>query len=242
MISKILVVAVLCVACVLAEAPINRYRPQRFRQGPRQFFARQEAPYPESQGGEPKPEYGPPKPVYGPPTTTPSPQYGAPPSDADPEITNAEPTNPDAELVAGQPSRLTQFGQHLPTRKSPPKFSQRLELKQQVHQLPSTQVVTPFQQVVTPVQHVVSPVQQQVLSPVQLAALQQAGSYYIELPNGSIQRVNYLSEPSLLDETVYAKLQFRPVAEVQTTVAEPQLFVNTVVQSHVATDDSFEEL
>lgn len=66
MISKILIVAVLCVAYSLAEAPVNRYRSQRFRQAPpRQYsrqFARQEAPYPASQGGEPAAEYGPPKP------------------------------------------------------------------------------------------------------------------------------------------------------------------------------------
>lgn len=225
MISKILIVAVLCVTCILAEAPLNRYRYQRFRQAPpsRQYFARQEAPYPDAsqQGGEPKPEYGPPKPVYGPPpTTAPPPKYGPPPtSNADPEITDSN--NPDSEVV-GAPSRLSQFEKlTLPTKKSPQKFSQRLELQQQVQQFPSQQIVNPYQQVV---------------APVKLAAIQE-GSYFIQLPNGEIQRVDYLTQPSLVDNSVFAKLQFRPVAEVQTTVAEPQLFVNTLVQSHVSTDE-----
>lgn len=227
MISKILILSVLCITYTLAEAPLNRYRYQRFRQAPaRQFFARQEAPYPDStqQGGEPAAAYGPPstpQPVYGPPPTTPSPQYGAPPAIGEPEITN-ESANPDSEVV-GQPSRLTNFEQTLPTKKSPQKFSQRLELQQQVQQFPTQQVVSPVHSVFA--------------SPYQLAAIQQEGSYYIQLPNGAIQRVNYLTQPSVVDNSVLAKLEFRPVAEVQTTVAEPQLFVNTLVQSHVTTDE-----
>lgn len=228
MISKILVIAVLCVTYTLAEAP--RY--QRFRQPlKRQFFARQEAPYPDSsqQGGEPASAYGPPstpQSSYGPPSTTPSYQYGPPQSNGDPEITNES----DTEFV-GQPSRLTNFQQTLPTKKSPQKFSQRLELQQQVQQFPTPQVQRfPAQPVVAPIQPVFS-------SAYQLAAIQPEGSYYIQLPNGAIQRVNYLTQPSVVDNSVLAKLEFRPVAEVQTTVAEPQLFVNTLVQSHVSTDE-----
>lgn len=245
MFSKILVIAVLCVASTLAEAPVNRYRYQRFRQAPpRQFFARQEAPYPAAneQGGDPATVYGPPS------TTTPAPAYGPPPSvyglpssNGDTEITNNETTdNPDSEVV-GQPSRLTAFNQKLsaPTKKAQ-KFSQRLELQQQVQQFPGQQTITPVQPLVAPVQPVaVAQVQPfaatQFAAP--LTAIQQDGSYFIQLPNGSIQRVNYLTQPSLVDNSLLAQLQFRPVAEVQATVADPQLYVNTVVQSHVSTED-----
>lgn len=229
MISKIVIIAVLFVVYTLAEAPIDRNRFQRFRQAqPRQFFARQEeAPYPASQGGEPAAEYGPPKPTYGPPppTTTPSPEYGSPAAPG----ADVEPgDNSDTEVVA-QPSRFSQFGEKLtaPSKKSPQKFSQRLELQQQVQQFPNQRVVTtPF----------VAPVQQFV-APVQYAALQQAdGSYFIQLPSGSIQRVNYLAQPSLVDNSGLAKLQFRPIAEVQSTVTDPQFYVNTLVQSQVSTE------
>lgn len=227
MFGKLVVIAVLCITYTLAEAPVNRYRAQRLRQPPpRQFFGRQEAapaPYPDSQGGEPAAEYGPPKPVYGAPTT-PAPQYGPPPSNEDAEIPSESVNNQDSELVSGQPSRL----QSLPQKKQQ-KFSQRLELQQQVQQYPQQQqfitpVVSPFQQVVA-------------AAPAQLAAIQQDGSYFIQLPNGSIQRVNYVTQPNLVDNSVLAKLQFRPVAAVQATVAEPQLYVNTVVQSHVNSDE-----
>lgn len=259
MIGKVLIIAVLCVACILAEAPAYRYRAQRLRQSPpRQFFARQEAaPYPDSQrshgGGEPASEYGPP------PTHTPSSQYGPPPS-LDAEIPSESANNPEAEAealsFAGQPSRLQSFaGQPsrlqsftgLPTKpptfptfptQKPHKLSQRLELQQQVHQYQNQQfqptpVVSPFQQLVAaaPVQQVVA------AAPVQLAAIQQDGSYFIQLPNGAIQRVNYVTQPNLVDNSVLAKLQFRPVAGVQATVADPQLYVNTVVQSHVSSDE-----
>lgn len=250
MISQRVAVVVLlsCVSYVLAEAPLsNRYRPQRYRQAPSRFLARQEGPYPESSGGQPAAEYGPPsspKPAYGPPTTTPSPQYGAPPAPVDePELVN--PNNPDTEAV-GQPSRLRQFERlNLPNKKGPQKFSQRLELQQQVQQFPAT-----LQPPLVPAPHfhaephfhaalpAPAPVQPVFTSPYQLAALQQPeGSYFIQLPNGSIQRVNYLTQPSLVDDSVLAKLEFRPVAEVQTTVAEPQLYVNTLVHSHVSADE-----
>lgn len=242
MFGKLVVIAVLCITYTLAEAPVNRYRAQRFRQSPpRQFFGRQEeapAPYPDSQGGEPAAEYGPPKPVYGAPSTTPAPQYGPPPSNGDAEIPTESVNNPDSEVVSGQPSRL----QSLPQKKQQ-KFSQRLELQQQVQQYPQqypqqyqqqqfiTPVVSPFQQVVA-----AAPVQL-ATAPAQLAAIQQDGSYFIQLPNGSIQRVNYVTQPNVVDNSVLAKLQFRPVAAVQATVAEPQLYVNTVVQSHVNSDE-----
>lgn len=244
-----IVVLLSCVSYVLAEAPLSgRYRPQRYRQAPR-FLARQEAPYPASSGGEPASEYGPPsspKPVYGAPapTTTPSPQYGAPPAPVDePEL--VDPSNPDTEAVP-QPSRLRQFERlNLPNKKGTQKFSQRLELQQQVQQFPAT-----LQPPLVPAPHfhaephlhaaipAPAPIQPVLASPYQLAALQSPeGSYFIQLPNGSIQRVNYLTQPSLVDDSVLAKLEFRPVAEVQATVAEPQLYVNTLVHSHISADE-----
>lgn len=252
MISKFVVIAVLCVTYTLAEAP--RYRSQRFRQAPsRNFFARQEAPYPDAipQGGEPASAYGPPsspRPVYGAPPT-PRPVYGSPSGFGDPEITN-ESINPDSEALSAQPSRLTKFEKlTLPTKKSPqkfsqqklnPQFSQRLELQQQVQQFPTQQQFVAPVQTVQPIQPI-SPFQSVFASPYQLPAVQE-GSYYIQLPNGAIERVNYFTQPSAVDNSVLAKLQFRPVAEVpvaeiQTTVAEPQLFVNTLVQSHITTDE-----
>ncbi|XP_031639155.1 uncharacterized protein LOC116351211 [Contarinia nasturtii] len=232
MISKILIIAVLCVSYTLAEAPVNRYRSQRFRQAPprqysRQFSQRQESPYPQSQGNEPAAEYGAPKPTYGPPSTNPPPVYGAPAAG------DVEPVeNSDSEVV-GQPSRLTQFNEKLslPSNRDPQKFSQKLELQQQVQQFPSQQIVTPFV--------AAAPIQPVVGAPVQFAqAIQPEGSYYIQLPSGSIQRVNYLTQPSVVDNSVLAKLQFRPVGGLQTTVVEPQqLYVNTVVQSHVSSDE-----
>lgn len=38
------------------------------------------------------------------------------------------------------------------------------------------------------------------------------GSYFIQLPNGSIQRVTYQSAADPVDNSVSAKLQFQPVA------------------------------
>lgn len=238
----------LCVSYVLAEAPLSqRYRSQRYRQASRPFaFERQEAaPYPASSGGQPSAAYGPPsspKPIYGAPpqpTTTPSPQYGAPPAPVDePELVN--PSTSDTEAIPGQPSRLRQFGGlNPPTKKNPSKFSQRLELQQQVQQFPAALqppllAAAPFPAPIP----VAAPIQPVFASPYQLAALQHPeGSYFIQLPNGAIERVNYLTQPSLVDDSVLAKLEFRPVAEVQTTFAEPQLFVNTLVHSHVSTDE-----
>lgn len=251
-IQKVAIVVLLsCVSYVLSEAPLsNRYRPQRYRQAPtssRFLLARQEAPYPASTGGQPAAEYGPPKPVYGAPspTTTPSPQYGAPPAPVDePELIN--PSNTDTEAVPGQPSRLRQFERlTAPNKKGPQKFSQRLELQQQVQQFPATLqpplIAAPHFHAAVPLPAAIpapAPIQPVFASPYQLAALQQPeGSYFIELPNGSIQRVNYLTQPSLVDDSVLAKLEFRPVAEVQATVADPHLFVNTLVHSHISADE-----
>lgn len=231
MIGKVLLIAVLCVSYVLAEAPINRYRirPQRLRQIPsRQFLARQEAPYPAANNqpatlygppttSEPASSYGPPAASYGPPVAEP----------ADPEPTSNEAIdNPDSEVLPGaQPSRLSSQKLTLPSKNNAQKFSQRLELQQQVH-LPSPQV----QQVPQ-----VQPVR---LAPqFQLAPIQQEGSYFIQLPNGVIQRVNYLTQPSLVDNTLAARLQFRPVATAQASYNEPQVLVNTLVNSYTSADE-----
>lgn len=239
--------ALCCAVCISAEVPVNRFRNQRFRQAPqRQFLARQQAPYPDASAPEPDAAYGaPPKPTtppasqYGPPPVT---QYGAPPSagDIDP---NAEPVaEVEAEAFAGvQPSRLTAPSQltaqklTLPSTENAPKFAQRLELKQQV-QLPPRQVIP---------------------APLQYAQIQQTGSYYVQLPNGNIQRVNYVAQPDHVDNGAFAQLQFRPVAQAQAVVAEPDVFaqlqyrpvaqaqtvfnepevyVNTVVQSYTASE------
>ncbi|XP_055322832.1 uncharacterized protein LOC129578380 [Sitodiplosis mosellana] len=209
MIAKILIVALLCVAYTLAEAPFKRYRYQRFRQAPsRQFFARQEAPYPESTGGEPAAEYGPP-----PTTTTPAPTYGPPPPAYGPPAApgDVEPAEaPDTEVVAA-PSRFTQFGDKLslPATKGPQKFSQRLELQQQVKQFPSQQqVVNPF----------VAPVGAK--------------------PTQFDTRIAPTQFATPVAPTQFATpLQFRPVAELQATVTQPELYVNTVVQSQVSADE-----
>lgn len=220
MIGKLLLVAVLCVSYVLAEAPINRYRfrPQRLRQIPsRQFFARQEAPYPAA-NNQPAASYGPPT------TSGPAPSYGPPAASygpivvqsADPEpFSNEAIDNPDSEVIPGaQLQKLT-----LPSKNNAQKYSQRLELQQQVH-LPSSQVK-----------------QIQFEPQFQLAPIQQEGSYFIQLPNGVIQRVNYLAQPSLVDNTLAARLQFRPVATVQASYNEPQVLVNTLVNSYTSADE-----
>lgn len=225
MIGKVFLVGVLCVSYILAETPINRYRyrSQRLRQIPsRQFFARQEAPYPAA-NNQPAASYGPPStvepapgPTYGPPATSYGPPVAQP---TDPEPTSNEAIdNLDSEVVSGaepsrlvKPFRLTAQKLTLPSKSNAQKFSQRLELQQQVH-LPSPQVQQ-FQQV-------------------QLAPLvQQEGSYFIQLPNGVIQRVNYLTQPSL------ARLQFRPVATAQASYNEPQVLVNTLVNSYTSADE-----
>lgn len=233
MVGKIGLIVVLCVACVLAEVPVNHhYRGQRLRQLPqrqfrRPFFARQEA----APAAQPKPEYGAP-----PSTESPAPEYGAPPAPeygAPPSPTDAEPAptdNPDSEVVSsGQPSRLTQFQQRLPKRNNPPKF-QRLELQQEIKTLQPASIAPA----------------RQLLQPIQLAPIQQEGSYFIQLPSGSVQRVTYLTQPSYVDNSLFARLQFRPVAEIQPAVVPvatapaaegssiielPQLRVNTQVQS-----------
>lgn len=225
MIGKVLLIAVLGVSYVLAEAPINRYRyrSQRLRQIPRQFFARQEAPYPAA-NNQPAASYGPPTtvspaPSYGPPAASYGPPVAQP---ADPEPTSNEAIdNPDSEVVPGaEPSRLTAQKLTLPSKNNGQKFSQRLELQQQVH-LPSPQA---------------QQVQQVQLAPL-VAPIQQEGSYFIQLPNGVIQRVNYLAQPSLVDNTLAARLQFRPVATVKASYNEPQVLVNTLVNSYTSADE-----
>lgn len=217
MLKNILVIALCCVSYLLAEAPLNRYRAQRFRQPQQQqFLARQQAPYSDRQSVEPNAVYGaPPN-----PTTIPGPKYGAPPQrDVD---LNGEPVaeaeaEAEAEAFAGpEPSRLTSQKLSLPSPGNPPKFGQRLELQQQV-QLPARQVISP------PLEYT-------------HAHIQQAGSYYVQLPNGNIQRVTYLAQPDHVDNSVFAQLQFRPVAQAQAVVTEPEVYVNTVVQAYTASE------
>lgn len=214
-----------CAACILAEPPANRYRAQRFRQASpsRQFSARQQAPYPDAQT-EPSAAYGaPPNP------TPPASQYGAPPQpDTD---QNGVPVG-EAEAFAGpEPSRLTAQKLTLPSAASPPKFAQRLELQQQV-QLPARQVVA------APLQYAqLQPVGSVAAGPVlPYAQIQQAGSYYVQLPSGDIQRVAYVTQPDPVDNAVLAQLQFRPVARAQAVVTEPEVYVNTVVQAYTAAE------
>lgn len=76
--------------------------------------------------------------------------------------------------------------------------------------------------------------QNELLQRLELQPVQQEGTYFIQLPSGTIQRVNYVAQPSLVDNSVSARLQFRPVVGAQaTTVAEqPQIYVNTLVQAY----------
>lgn len=221
MFGKIGLIVVLCVACVVAEAPVYRYRGQRLRQLPQRqrspFFARQEA---EPAAPNPKPEYGAPpqqapnpKPEYGaPPATEPAPAYGPPPPKPD---ESGDESSTDTEVVNSQPSRFMKFDRLRVPSKNAQKF-QRLELQQQIQTVPNR------------------PLQPLALQPIQYAAIQQEGSYFIQLPNGAIQRVNYLTQPSLVDDSVTARLQFRPIAEAQITAVDPQLYINTQVQSYTS--------
>lgn len=208
MFTNIVFIVLCCAACILAEPPVNRYRAQRFRQASpnRQFLARQQAPYPDAQT-EPNGEYGaPPKP------TTPAAEYGAPPQlDID---QNGVPVVEAEAFADPEPSRLTTQKLTLPSAENPPKFAQRLELRQQV-QLPARQAIA---------------------TPLQYAQVQQAGSYYIQLPSGDIQRVTYLTQPDHVDNAVLAQLQYRPVAQAPAVVAEPEVYVNTVLQAYTAAE------
>lgn len=233
------------------EAPL---RFQRFRQP--QFFARQQAaPYapagsqpnvpfdlpsesrtPNTQYGAPPPPPPPPPPSLEPlPSTAygvPSTSYGVPIGATsqllgtrDTELSSNEAVDPDAEILTdAAPARLR--SQKL--RKQPARQQQFQRLRaqspqQQHHQLQLQQLRQ----------------QQQFREFQQLQQLQQQqqGSYFIQLPNGSIQRVAYstLSDPQ--DNTVSAQLKFRPVALAATEaqVLQPQpLFVNTFVSSYTA--------
>lgn len=59
------------------------------------------------------------------------------------------------------------------------------------------------------------------------------GSYFIQLPNGSIQRVTYVSAANLEDNSISAKLQFRPVVTVnqQAPLLQP-LVVNSFISPY----------
>lgn len=58
------------------------------------------------------------------------------------------------------------------------------------------------------------------------------GSYFIQLPNGAIQRVTYESAADPVDYSVSAKLQFQPIANVepQLPVFQPVVFNPYVTQ------------
>lgn len=261
MFGKIAIIGALCVLCVSSEAPFNsRYRFQRFRQQP--TFQRQEAaPYPAA-GLQPEvpfnlPSEGNIDPAYGPPPpATPGPAYGAPPvptnqygapprSNDEGELTSNEALdNPDSETIANPaaPSRFTKFEK---LRQAPrnngrnqQKF-QRLELQEQQQQQLQPQQLPALQplpsQSLVPLQP-----QAQLFQRLEVAPIQQAGSYFIQLPNGSIQRVTYLAQPSVVDNSVSARLQFRPIAEAQatSTVADPQIYVNTLVQAYTNTNQN----
>lgn len=193
MLSKICIaLAVIAVAVhALPEPP--RFRSQRFRQQPF-AFARQEAPYPASSGGNPATAYGPPptpapspKPEYGAP---PKPEYGPPPpavagSDAESvDTTLASPDNTDSTEVVANSGRFR---------------AQKLQLQHGDHQL--------------------QPLEQ--------------GSYFIQLPNGQIQRVTYESASDPVDHSVSAQLQFQPVASLapqQAPLFQPLVFNPYVTQ------------
>lgn len=226
------------------EAPL---RFDRFRQP--QFFARQQAPPyapagaapnvpfdlpsesrpPSTKYGAPPPPPPPPPPALEPlPSTSygvpiaPSNQYGSPsPSQLlgtrDTELSSNEAIeNPDAEILTDTaPARFrSQKLRQQPARKQ----QQFQRLRSQTRQQQQFQEFQEFQQL-------------------QQFREQQQGSYFIQLPNGSIQRVAYstLSDPQ--DNTVSAQLKFRPVALAATEaqVLQPQpLFVNTFVTSYTA--------
>lgn len=176
MLSKICIALTVFAIVVQAVPEPPRFRSQRFRQQPF-AFARQEAPYPASSGGNPATVYGPPPT----PAPSPKPEYGPPPavagSDAesvDPTLSSSENTD-NTEAVASGRFR-----------------AQKLQLQHGDHQL--------------------QPLEE--------------GSYFIQLPNGSIQRVTYESASDPVDHSVSAKLQFQPIASLapQAPVFQPVIF------------------
>lgn len=250
MFGKIGLIAVVCVVCIAAEAPLrnNQFRGQRLRQQP-QHFARQQAGGPYAPAGtQPSVPFN----LPGPNVHT---QYGPPPPSQDGTSGEAGPTsnettdNPDSEHVAGgQSGRLNRFEKlrQAPRGQNKQHLQKFQRLQAQPSFVPQPQLLQPLQ-VQAPVfqrlqvqQPLLSPVAQpllpqtELLQRLELQPIQQEGSYFIQLPSGSIQRVNYVAQPSLVDNSVAARLQFRPVVEAQaTTVAEqPQIYVNTLVQAY----------
>lgn len=257
MFGKFGIIAVVCFACAAAEAPLrnNHFRGQRLRQQP-QHFARQQADGPYAPAGtQPSVPFNLPSPSvntkYGAPPVPPT-QYGSPAGngngvEAGP-TSNETTDNPDSENVAGAPSgRLNRFEK---LRQAPngqgrrqQKF-QRLQAPQplvsQAQLLQPLQVQAPVFQPLQVQQPLLTPLAQPLLPQtnlfqrLELQPIQQEGSYFIQLPSGTIERVNYVTQPSLVDNSVSARLQFRPIAEAQaTSVAEnPQIYVNTLVQAY----------
>lgn len=231
---------------------------------PSQHFARQQAggPYAPT-GSQPNVPFNLPNPSintrYGPPPA-PSSHYGPPSNNGDSnvsiesDLTSNETTdNPDSENVAGSgQSGRFQSGRFEKLRKAPggshgkqrqQKF-QRLQsqpsLLSQAQFLQPVQVQAPAfhhhqvqQPFLTSVGQPLLP-QAELLQRLELQPIQQEGSYFIQLPSGTIQRVNYVAQPSHVDSSVSARLQFRPIVEAQATaVAEqPQIYVNTLVQAY----------
>lgn len=257
MFGKIGLVAVVCVVCIAAEAPLrnNQFRGQRLRQQP-QHFARQQAtaaaagPYAPA-GTQPNVPFNLPGPnvhtKYGPPPAAPPSQDGVS-GEAGP-TSNETTDNPDSENVAGgQSGRLNRFEKlrQAPRGQGKQRLQKSQRLQAQPSFLPQAQLLQPLQvqapvfqrlqvqqPLLTPVAQPLLP-QTELLQRLELQPIQQEGSYFIQLPSGTIQRVNYVAQPSLVDNSVAARLQFRPVVEAQaTTVAEqPQIYVNTLVQAY----------
>lgn len=248
MLGKISLIAVVCIVGIVAEAPLrsNHFRGQRLRQQP-SHFARQQAAGPYAQAGtQPNVPFNLPTPnvdtEYGAPAA-PSSQYGPPTSTDGIEsgpTSNETTDNPDSENVAGAPSgRLHRFEK---LRQAPRGQAQR---QQKFQRLQAQQSLRPQAQLLQPLQ-VQAPVlqrlqvqqpllpQTELLQRLELQPVQQEGSYFIQLPSGSIQRVNYLAQPSFVDNSVSARLQFRPLVEAQATTAaeQPQIYVNTLVQAY----------
>lgn len=264
MFGKIGLIAVVCFACAVAEAPLrnNHFRGQRFRQQP-QHFARQQAGGPYSPAGaQPSVPFNLPSPSvntkYGAPPVPPT-QYGPPPAGngngAEAGPTSNETTdNPDSENVAGaQSGRLNRFEKLLQAPNGQGRRQQKFQRLQapqplvpQAHLLQPLQVQAPVFQRLQVQQPLLAPLAQPLLPQadlfqrLELQPIQQEGSYFIQLPSGTIQRVNYVTQPSLVDNSVSARLQFRPIAEAQaTSVAEnPQIYVNTLVQAYSKTNSN----
>lgn len=247
MLGKISLIAVVCIMGIVAEAPLrnNHFRGQRLRQQP-SHFARQQAAGPYAPAGTqpnvpfnlPSPnvntEYGAPPSQYGPPSTDDGISVESGPT------SNETTDNPDSENVAGaQSGRLNRFEK---LRQAPRGHAQR---QKKFQRLQAQQSLRPQAQLLQPLQ-VQAPVfqrlqvqqpllpQTELLQRLELQPVQQEGSYFIQLPSGSIQRVNYLAQPSFVDNSVSARLQFRPLVEAQATTVtdQPQIYVNTLVQAY----------